>query len=286
VPPWALLGKRLLGQGNVWLNRRHKFDRTLLPALVQQAASVEPDMVLLCGDLTSTALPGEFDDCLKALAPLVDAFPVMIVPGNHDRYTFTSARRSLLESAAGTSIPPEFPHCHRYPSPFNRWRLLALDAARPRGLSSRGEVGKAQLAEARRQIADLTDSDGLIVLCHYALRRPPTLPAMRWSHRLADAPDVEAMLADCPARILYVHGHVHMPWCWRRTEAGLEHVVDINAGAPCLRQPEHPHGHGFWQIDLPDDPNQPISLQRHIQQASPQGSGASVQWCTVDGQAI
>ncbi len=159
VPPWALLGKRLLGQGNVWLNRRHKFDRTLLPALVQQAASVEPDMVLLCGDLTSTALPGEFDDCLKALAPLVDAFPVMIVPGNHDRYTFTSARRSLLESAAGTSIPPEFPHCHRYPSPFNRWRLLALDAARPRGLSSRGEVGKAQLAEARRQIADLTDSD-------------------------------------------------------------------------------------------------------------------------------
>ena len=281
VPPWSLLGKRVFGQLHTWLNPRRRFDTRLLAPLVRQVASVEPDMVLFSGDLTSTALPGEFSDVFDALSPVVNTFPTVMTPGNHDRYTFTAARRKRFEAAVSASTASQFPCFRRFDSPADRWSLLALDGAVPRCVSSRGLVGEAQLERAREQIADLTDSDGLVVMCHYALRRPP--PArMRWSHRLADAPEVEAMLADCPARVLYVHGHVHEPWCWPRAEASLEHVLDVNAGAPCLRRPEHPHGQGFWQIDLPDDPRQEVCLRRHVPQSSPCGHDTAVQWRTAD----
>ena len=284
VWPWSLLGKRIFGQLHTWLNPRRRFDFALLAPLVRRVASVEPDMVLFSGDLTSTALPGEFDDVFEALSPVVNAFPTVMAPGNHDRYTFTAARRRRFEAAAGASTASQFPYFRRFTPPADRWSLLALDGAVPRCVSSRGLVGEAQLERAREQIADLTSSDGLVVMCHYALRRPPPSPSMKWSHRLADAPDVEAMLADCPARVLYVHGHVHEPWCWPRADAGLEHVLDVNAGAPCLRRPEHPHGQGFWQIDLPDDPRQQVNLGRHVPQSSPCGRDMAVQWRTVDVQ--
>ena len=282
VPPWLLLSKRIVGQANLWLNRRHQFDRTLLAPLVRQVRTVEPDMLLFSGDLTSTALPGEFDDVIKALSSIANAYPTVIVPGNHDRYTFTSARRRDLETSAGELMPRQFPHFVRLPSPADRWNLLALDGAVPRIISSRGLAGADQLAQARKQIASLTDSDGLVVLCHYALRRLPEMTPMRWVHRLADAAEVEAMLADCPARILYLHGHVHVPWCWHRTEPGFERVTDVNAGAPCLRQSEYPYGHGFWQIDLPADPREQVGLRHHVPQLATQTDDMTVQWHAVD----
>ena len=281
VPPWLLLSKRILGQMNLWLNRRHQFDRTLLAPLVRHVRTIEPDMLLFSGDLTSTALPGEFDDVMKALSPIVDACPTVMVPGNHDRYTFTSARSRHFETSAGDSVPRQFPHFVRLPSPADRWHLLALDGAVPRFITSRGLAGADQLAQARKQIASLTDSDGLVVLCHYALRRPLGRGPMRWPHRLADAAEVEAMLADCPARILYVHGHVHEPWCWHRTESGLERATDVNAGAPCLRTAEYPCGHGFWQIDLPSDPREQVALHHHVPQLAQQTENKTVQWHTV-----
>jgi len=277
VPPWSMLSKRFLGQMNLWFNRRHRFDRALLAPLVRQVQTVEPDMLLFSGDLTSTALPGEFDDVVEALSPIAEACPTVMTPGNHDRYTFASACRRHFESAAGDFVPKRFPHFTRLPSPADRWHLLALDGAVPRIISSRGLIGADQIAQARKQIDSLTDSDGLVVLCHYALGRPPGQGRMRWSHRLADVADVEAMLADSPARILYLHGHVHEPWCWHHAR-----ITDVNAGAVCLRKGEYPCGQGFWQIDLPADPRQQVGLRHHVPKPAQQTPDMTVQWHTVD----
>lgn len=281
VAPWSLLGKRLFGQANVWLKRRYHFDRALLAPVVERAAALAPDLVLLSGDLTSTALPGEFDDVVRALAPLAGRIPTIAVAGNHDRYTFGAARRRQFEAAAGAMVAEPFPHFRRLEAPAERWALLALDAAVPRIISSRGVVGKVQLEVARQQLAELTADDGLIVLCHYALRRPPGLGEMPWHHRLADAAGVDKLLADFPGPVLYLHGHVHHPWCWRRDEPGLEHVLDINAGAPCLCQRDHPRGQGFWQIDLPADPGEAVGLWRHVPQADTGDSHPTGSWRTV-----
>ena len=281
APPWSLFGKRALGQVNVWLNRRHRFDRDLLAPVVARVGELDPDLLLLSGDLTSTALSGEFADVFAALAPVTGHVPTVAVAGNHDRYTFSAARRRQFERAGDTLVPPRFPHFRRLEPPAERWALLVLDAAVPRIVSSRGRIGATQLELARRYVANLSAADGLIVLCHYALRRPPDLGPTPWHHRLADAAEVEALLAACPAPVLYLHGHVHHPWCWRRDEPGLEHVTDINAGAPCLCVTTQPRGQGFWQIDLPTDPQEPVGLCRHVPQLGPDPYVTTAEWQTV-----
>jgi 3',5'-cyclic AMP phosphodiesterase CpdA len=284
VPPWSLLSKRLLGQANVWLNRRHHFDRTLLAPLVQRIAAVQRDMLLFSGDLTSTALRAEFEDVFTALKPITAQQPTLVIPGNHDRYTFSAARRRTLEKIGGSLVPDCFPYFRRLEAPAQRWSLLALDAAVPRTISSRGRAGANQLEQARHHIDRLTSSDGLVVLCHYALHRPPGQPEMKPSHRLADADAVESLLAACPGPVLFLHGHVHQPWCWRRGEAGLKHILDVNAGAPCLRDTAHPHGQGFLQIDLPSDPHEPVGLLRHVLRSAKQSGASDIQWHTEQVQ--
>ena len=61
-PPWSkLAGKRLLGTANLYLrNRRKHFDAEVQTHLVRDIAALEPDAVVITGDLTAQALPQEF----------------------------------------------------------------------------------------------------------------------------------------------------------------------------------------------------------------------------------
>jgi len=259
VPPWRLLGKRLLGQANLWLNRGRRFDLRLLAQVLRRAVSLQPDLMLLSGDLTSTALDAEFKDVAEVFATLGSKPPLVIVPGNHDRYTFAATRRRSLERIFADAVPLHFPHMRRLSA---TWQLLALDASVPRLMTSRGRLGKAQLGEARTLIEPLTAQDGLVVLCHYPFTAPPEVK-MPWEHRLADASDLRDLLASSNAPVLLLHGHVHQPWCWRPPDPHHCHVVNLNCGSPTLRDGNDMRGHGFWQIDLPDNSNAGVVLIHH-----------------------
>ncbi len=257
VPPWRLLGKRFLGQLNLWLRRRHRFDLRLLPPVLERAASLNPDLMLLSGDLSTTALRGEFEDVSQSLAALDGRVPIVIVPGNHDRYTFASARQRTLERVFAGSVPQHFPDVRPL---AGSWRLLCLDASKPRILSSRGRLGSDQLNAAQQVVSSLSEQDGLVVICHYPFGAPPHV-RMLWDHRLADDAAFEAMLANCRGRVLLLHGHVHEPWCWQPD--GAAHVLCVNAGSPTMHDGRGSRGHGFWQMDLPGDARGDLELVRH-----------------------
>lgn len=260
VSPWRLLNKRILGQINLWWDRRHNFDRALLAPMLQRVVDVDPAMLLLTGDITMTALAEEFDDVRLALDVVCGRFPILAVPGNHDRYTPFSKRRRVMERCMPGLIPEAFPHV-RSLSP--RWKLLALDAAMPRLLSARGVVGREQVAAAEREVRKLTKDEGLVVMCHYPAIEKPTGHTTWWNHRLADAPAVRDMLGMCRAPIVYVHGHVHWPWI-ARGPAGIAHMTDINVGAPIMRKADYPFGQGFWELELPDEPKAPAKYVHHV----------------------
>jgi 3',5'-cyclic AMP phosphodiesterase CpdA len=270
IPPYALLGKRLLGQANVWFKRRHRFDASLLPHVLGRAATIDADLRLFTGDITTTAWGGEFDDAAKLIR--ADASTVMI-PGNHDRYTFAATRRRMFEQVFGDMAPP-LPHLRQL---SDRWHLLAIDTAVPRIITSRGRCGAAQLAEAGRLVESLPDDGGVIVMGHYPAAVWPQHGASHWQHRLADIDQLDALLHRIPGRVVYVHGHIHVPWVWRRSER----LLDINAGAPCMVGSRFKHGQGFWQIDLPSDPAQPLKMARHVIESRDKDPGSPPQWGTV-----
>jgi len=270
IRPRQLFSKRLLGHTNLWLNRRHRFNHRVLGRVMKKVEAIEPAMALFSGDVTTTSLENEFHDVNEYIRPLADRLPVLVVPGNHDRYTFRSSRKRRMETIMDAVMPGSFPHVRQL---TDRWHLMGLDSAVPQVFLSRGALGKAQLSAVERELSRFTADDGLIVLCHYPVALPAGLPRS-WTHDLAEANELRKLLTACPATVVFMHGHVHKPWYARPNEQDGLPFVCINAGSPCLTSEAFPLGQGFWQIDLPEDPREPLDLTHHVlePQQTPAGS--------------
>lgn len=247
--PWRLMGKRLLGQTNLWLHRRHAFNPKLLAPVMERAMSLQPDWLIFTGDLTTTALDSEFKMAAKALEPWLERDRVMVVPGNHDRYTYRAARRRRFEVFMGKAAPTLYPHVVDL-SPH--WRMIGIDSCCPRLVTSRGRVGRRQMDKIQQVIKETPKEQGLLVVCHYPVEVPPGYNH-RWSHQLADADELAHVLKQAAGPVVFVHGHIHRPWHWRALE--LENVDSgpfriINAGSPCMTSSSYPAGQGFWAMEL------------------------------------
>ncbi|MEM9021980.1 MAG: metallophosphoesterase [Planctomycetota bacterium] len=268
--PWHLLSKRILGHTNLLLNRRKVFRHELFAELVHRAVALNPDRVLLSGDLTTTALKQEFLDCAEALRPLTDQVKTLMVPGNHDRYTFTSRRVRRADRLLAGLCPPAFPHTEAL---NDRWELLALDAAVPRVFNARGRLGAAQIEGIQRYLDTLEAGKGLVVLCHY----PCVVPAgvhEHESHAMEEAVQLRELLAQCPARLVYLHGHIHRPWHHEPGDGSGVPFTCIDAGAPCMVGRTFPSGQGFYEIVLPDDPTDALAVTHHVLNDAGPGRGA------------
>jgi calcineurin-like phosphoesterase family protein len=256
--PWQLLSKRLLGMLNLWLNRKRNFDASLLVALFDRIDSLDPDHLLWAGDLTTTAMPAEFAMVRRLLLPVMNRHPGLAVPGNHDRYTFTSVRQGYFEMALGDHTAHHWP-MHRELHPGVH--LISLDPTRANLIGDQAEVGPRQLGELKTTLASIPAGDRVLLLCHYTLGPPPGMHE-RASHRMTDEAELARTLATAGRTIYYIHGHTHQPWCFRH--AAAPNVVCLNCGSPTLRTRDHPRGQGFWRLTLGPDP----SLERHTVDAS------------------
>jgi 3',5'-cyclic AMP phosphodiesterase CpdA len=271
VAPWRLLSKRLLGQANLWLRRRFKFDHRTLEPLLARVASIKPDWILFTGDLTTTALEEEFADFRQRCGGLLERFPSIILPGNHDLYTRAAARGRLIYRYFPDQVPQPMPQLRPL---SDRWSLLAVDAVRVRRLTARGRVGPEQIAAVRRLLGDMAPDQNLIVLCHY----PAVLPGGardKAGHGLEDAAALQEVLRPVRGNVLYLHGHIHTPWYWSARGTGWDNLTTVNAGAPCKIAPPMAAGQGFWQIDLHDNAAQAFQLLHHVPLSPAAGANTS-----------
>ncbi len=260
LAPWHLMSKRVLGQGNLVLNRRRRFRHELLRAMIDKAVALEPDLCLLSGDLTTTSLKREFVDVAQALRPLTGRVPTVLVPGNHDRYTFAAARSRRIDAMLRELVPASFPHTREL---TDRWQLLALDAAVPRLYNARGRLGAAQFKSASDTIASLDATQGLVVLCHYPCVVPSNIHEHA-SHAMDERDALRTMLTNFRGRVVYMHGHIHRPWHHEPGDGSGVPFTCINAGSPCMISSDYPQGQGFYEVVLPEDPLGPLGVRHHF----------------------
>jgi 3',5'-cyclic AMP phosphodiesterase CpdA len=247
--PIRLLGKRAVGMIELLSGRARRFRLERLEDVVERARRLDPDHVLITGDLTTTALPGEFRAARAALAPLLaDPARATVIPGNHDRYTGRSVRHRNFERSFGDfAAGPEYP--------WIRWLgpetgILALDPTRSH-LTATGRLPADQFARARALVADLAERPRrLIVACHYPLVAPPPYERVLALKRLKDAGPIRDWLAGIGPH-LYCCGHVHAAWAFEPAE--IPGQLCLNAGAPLLRDPTGFHLPGFLAIELDGD---------------------------------
>ncbi len=300
----ALLSKRVFAHTNLMLNRRHRFNHGLLPELVDEVISLKPDLVLFSGDVSTSSLEREFEALVEVVKPLSDVVECVLVPGNHDRYTFNSRRVRRIETLLHEVLPERFPH-HRRLS--DTWSLLALDSAIPQRFFSRGALGDDQYDEAVELIRAVPEDQGLMVLCHYPCSLPPRVPSA-WSHDLRENHGLRRELQACRGRVVFVHGHIHKPWhvlpvpvapSASENDTSVEPVPAeatpnkptdarrgrrysrngdtllrpafecINAGSPCFTSDKFPLGQGFWRVNLPADAHAPLDAAHIVPEVIP-----------------
>src|SRR5580698_9431521 len=94
--PSQFFSKRWVGNLNLILNRKKKFDQTHLYTLIPLFQNLQINGVFITGDLTSTSHNSEFEMAKKFVDTLKEAgLKVFLIPGNHDHYT-RKAFRDLI----------------------------------------------------------------------------------------------------------------------------------------------------------------------------------------------
>ncbi len=244
--PLRLMSKRLAGMAALLAGRAARFRLAGVPRLVERVRQLEPDHILITGDVTTTALPDEFRAARRALAAWLDnPGGVTIIPGNHDRYTWWAHRSRRFEKFLG-----EFAPRGKYPwlRPLDPGTaILGLDPTRA-GVTARGRLPPEQLAAARALVAAAAEQAArLIVACHYPISVPDDYQRELTGKRLINARHVREWLATVGPH-LYCCGHVHAAWAFQPAE--IPGQLCLNPGAPLLWSHSGRNPPGFLEIVL------------------------------------
>ena len=170
-------------------------------AFIALAAEIDPDLVVVSGDLTQRAKRREYGvvrDFLDALAPT----PTVVTPGNHDVPLYRFWERIIAPYHNWRNfISPELDSVTILPGAT----VVALNSSAPRRAIVGGRIDRHQVALARRAFGDAPpDSTRILVVHHHWVPTPSGeggRPLPNGSRLLAQ---LESMEVD-----LVLGGHVH-----------------------------------------------------------------------------
>jgi Icc protein len=198
------------------------FDSELLSAGVKEVIALDPDLVVVGGDLTAEGYAHEFRDAQRHLEPLFDAgLNTLVVPGNHDSMnvgylhfadTFGAGDTGKGDRVARVNFAG---HARERPMKIS---VVAIDSSKPD--LAEGEVGRERYPWIREQFA--ADADLRIFVLHHHLVAVPGTGRER--NTVWDAGDVLALLSELRVDIV-LSGHKHVPHVWL-----LDNVLLVNSG--------------------------------------------------------
>ena len=254
--------KRFLGLINLIFSRRNHFPQSLADKVTKAIFQEEADVVLFSGDLTTSSLEREVIKAADEFAPLYEKWGdrLIVIPGNHDRYTPKSVEAKFYEK--------HFPRAFAgLGSRVFSKRLsdeicvIGFDASRPYMLRSNGDFTPELKDEPD---AELDRSNELykhiILMGHFPYSYPSDVPS-KFHHKLLG----EESLAELISRhnpIAYLHGHKHVRWCLR--DSVTPETLCINAG-PSGMSSSDPDKHAGWVVfDVTESGNIEELIKVHL----------------------
>jgi len=241
--PLRFCSKRLAGIVNWFLFRQKWFSHEPLLALPSLLKSLDVDLILVCGDLTSTSLPREFEQAKDFFNQIPQH--KLFIPGNHDQYTHGSHRekrfyRFFQNTPSTIQHPLQFfslsQHGIEVHPLMPSWWCVALDTALPTSLTSSNGLFSSALEKYLEEVLQsLPIDDHVMVVNHF-----PFFENDLSLHRLIRGESLRAILERAPNVRLYLHGHTH-----RHTIADLRAnnlPLILDSGCP-IQKP-----HSTWNL--------------------------------------
>jgi 3',5'-cyclic AMP phosphodiesterase CpdA len=209
--------------------------RVWLDELMAEVARLEPDRLLITGDLTQIGTREEIEEAREWLVSLGSPERITFVPGNHDLY----ARDSAL--AVGELWAEYLPDGGAFPSVYSESgvTIIGLSSALPtRPLSACGHLGETQLESLTAALSAHPHEFRLVLLHH-----PPFPGMIKFRKRLRDAAALAEVLDRLPADLV-LHGHQHRNLSARRGATRIFCTAPASAEAASFRVFDiHPEGH-------------------------------------------
>lgn len=208
--PAQFFSKRWLGNVNVMANRRLKFCKDPDLSLLDLFRNWQAEHVLICGDLTTTALSAEFEVALRFVEQMEkEGMSAHVVPGNHDIYTRHAERDQTFYQffdAYSRGDGWSLRHHQVAPRPLGPgWWWVGIDAAIATPIfSSVGYFSEETEKNLDKLLSEIPEGDRVVLVNHF-----PMFSTIHPSHDLKRGEALRALLSRHPQVKLYLHGHVH-----------------------------------------------------------------------------
>lgn len=175
----------------------------VVDALIEQIQQLQPDLVLLSGDITQRARREQFRACERFLAQL-PARPVLAVPGNHDLPLFNIWQRLWSPYASysrtfGDELAPWFE--------FADVLVVGVNTTRP-GKHVDGSFSAERVAAVARRL-EHSAAQLKIVMGHHPVDAVLDVD----EKNIATGADAAVRAWSRAGMQLYLAGHIHYPFC-------------------------------------------------------------------------
>jgi Icc protein len=198
------------------------FDEGWMGSIVERVNRMQPDVVVVAGDLTAAGYEWEFEQAAEWLGKIES--PMVVIPGNHDsrnvgyvhfqrffgerfsrhRWTFEAERAGRIRASGVT--------------------VVAVDSSDPD--LNEGHIGRERYPWIREQF-DEPDDIKVFAIHHHLVSIPGT---GRERNIITDAGDLLAVLTSLDIDVI-LSGHKHVPFFW-----GLNGILVANSGTAATKR--------------------------------------------------
>lgn len=207
------------------------FDEEVFMKAVSEINNLQPDMIILTGDITNNGYYGQYKQAMKYLE-LFDA-PLFAVPGNHDARNLGYQTFEELVGERSWKLTKE-----------NDFTVIGLDSSSPD--ENRGHIDMPQHLWMEHQLDEcvIDDRFTIVALHHHVIPIPDT---GRERNVLSDAGDILKTLTTHEVDLV-LSGHKHVPNIWK-----INDTIVVNAGSLCSNKLRGKIGNSYMVYMIDDD---------------------------------
>jgi Icc protein len=193
-----------------------------LGEIVERVRRIEPDVVVLAGDLTTAGYEWEYEEAASWVARL--DCPKVIIPGNHDARNVGYVHFERLFGQPFSRFRMEFDDERAERLRASGFTIVGLDSSEPD--VNEGRVGRDRYPWIGKQFDEPNDIR-IVTVHHHLVPIPGT---GRERNIVLDAADVLLTLTTLDIDIV-LSGHKHVPYFW-----GLNGMLICNSGTAGTRR--------------------------------------------------
>lgn len=198
------------------------FSGEAMQSIIDRTARIEPDLVVVAGDLSTEGYEWEYEEAMGWLDQI--DFPKVYIPGNHDARNVGYLHFERLVGPRHSRYRESFDGDRAERLRATGYTVVCVDSSEPD--INDGEVGRERYAWIREQF-DEPDDIRIFVVHHHLVSVPGS---GRERNIVVDAGDLLLHLTNLDVDLI-LGGHKHVPCFW-----GLNGMLLCNSGTSTTRR--------------------------------------------------